>query len=839
MKLSAKSRLMSEDILQRRKQMIETEGLQINGKITKEIFKDLYSKYGSGLDERDFAWAFLDIDELRYYNIEKGKTLEPLVLIYEYVSDNEFSELRNRLVEEYGLEHGAKVPYEQVIEMYNKFGGRLSINLFLEEVLGIKSTTLKSYKKGETKNAKINFDAEAGHFNRKKVEVPMYALNPEYIYELRKKVILEAGVRVGDSVSFSQIEELNKQFCPEMPAMLFAAKVLDIKTNSYNGMKSHKSTNPINGGAFQDVVIPEEYITQLQDTIAKLYKLESGQLLKNKEFQKLYDKYGGILSKRTFALSILDMTMKGYNDLSEGDANKAVTILNSRKKTDFDYLRRNIVRNYKFHHGDMLKYEEFRKIHQKYAPNISEFVFAEKIFGMSSPSFQCIKYNGAKARMYFELPTEEERLALQKKVIIDNNLHMNDKINYEKLQRLYEIYGGIMPIRMFAIDVLALDKQSFLRIKNHPEKDALVLFNLEIPASEIENLKEKIKFENGLQEPKALSLEEIDGLYDTYGGIMSKQMFLRKILGLSQSSYDNMRYKKSESAIVCIRGDFNEEEIRKLKIHLAEGLTDAKIAARLGVTVTVLRLNMNKLIEAKELTDTGMVYEKVKLLQSNGRTPEEMVDELEISIEEVKEMLHRAKREMAEEEERKKKEKKAQKAESNEEKRKAEIESGAIKAIDDYSYTPRSIKKVRAYIEECKKSFENGSFSKDKMEFLMECLIFVQCNCREIEMFSRMCIKFNEYKMASMFIAENLDNEGITQEEQTKLKKLRESVNYAIRKQNALKFLKMGGITSEEIAQRTGVREVDVIKLKKALEARRVSMMDGKKKPETEDPVFM
>ena len=52
-----------------------------------EEFENLYSKYGSGFDEKDFAWAFFDIDEAKFYNLEKRKIKKASILSYEYVSN--------------------------------------------------------------------------------------------------------------------------------------------------------------------------------------------------------------------------------------------------------------------------------------------------------------------------------------------------------------------------------------------------------------------------------------------------------------------------------------------------------------------------------------------------------------------------------------------------------------------------------------------------------------------------------------------------------------------------------------------------------------------------------
>lgn len=83
-------------------------------------------------------------------------------------------------------------------------------------------------------------------------------------------------------------------------------------------------------------------------------------------------------------------------------------------------------------------------------------------------------------------------------------------------------------------------------------------------------------------------------------------MFLRQILGMNIESFNRVKDKKQEKTMACVRTDFNENEVRELKKYLAEGLTNAKIAIRMGVTTTFLRINMNHLIEDKILTENRL-----------------------------------------------------------------------------------------------------------------------------------------------------------------------------------------------------------------------------------------
>lgn len=829
MELSVRSKFMSEEVLEKRRQMIENEKLHINDKITKEVFQRLYSKYGGNLIEKDFACFFLDINEASYDKLKKGKTLEAVILIYEYISNEEFQTMRENVIKSYNLKHKDRITYDQLRDIYDQFGGRLSMQLFVEEILGMAVSDISVLRTGKIKDKPVNFEVKAGEYNafhKKTKKVSMYVLNPEYIYEIRKRLVLEAGLRIGDNISYAQIQELNMQYCPETPEVLFAQKVIDMSIIQYNTLKRINSENPINGLVFQNADIPSKYIDSIQSEMIRRYKLESGQLLRYEEFEKLYEEYGGTLSRKSFAILVLDMSDESYSHF-KSKIYKSVSILSSRKGTDFDIIRGIIIEENGLHCMDKLQYEQFKKLHQRYAPNTSEFIFAEKIFGISNAAFQAMKYRGTYACIHLRLPTIEEMKEIQKKVILETGMHINDKLNYAELERLHKLYGGILPIKIFATKVLCLDEQSFYRIKNNKGKEAFALFDLEISESEIERIKKKIVLEHDLQNPRKLSLEEIDNLYNTYGGIMPLLMFSREVLGISGGSLSNLRGKKYETTMACARSKFSTEEVKELKRYLAEEMSAIDIASQMGVTITFLQINIRNLIKLGELKESHMLYEKVKRLKEQERSPEEIVEELGISEEEIREMLARYKKEKAQEIQRKREEKREKRKNVEEQKTREKIKKKAERVLEEYEFDDKSIKEVRAYIIECKKSFEKGEFSGEDLNFLKECMIFVQCNYEEIELFCRICVKLNVYKTAIYFIMENIDNEGILPEERTKLIHLRENIVYAIRKRTAINMLQEGIKDTMSIAQRVGLPEVEVVGLKRKLQESKILLVAG------------
>ena len=81
--------------------------------------------------------------------------------------------------------------------------------------------------------------------------------------------------------------------------------------------------------------------------------------------------------------------------------------------------------------------------------------------------------------------------------------------------------------------------------------------------------------------------------------------------------------------------------------------------------------------------------------------------------------------------------------------------------------------------------------------------------------------------MARDFILENIDNEDIQPDEKVKLKKCSQDINYAMKQDKALEMLRSGTQTIQQISNATGIREVDVIKLKRNLNEQTVSFLEN------------
>lgn len=270
MELSLQSKYKSKQILAKRNEMIEAEKLHIKDKIDLEQFKKLYIKYGNELEEKEFAYAFLDIDDIKYTSLAKGKNSETIILSKQYIPKEEFERIREELIEKYDLK---KISYNKGLELYEKFGKVLSFKLFSEEILGIDEKKLKNQnmKRYPDKEIDVDFSIRAGEYAISKGDMSMYVLNPEYILEIRNKIIYEEGLHIKESIDYNKFRELYDVYGKSMSEVFFATEVLDIPERSLNNIKGPKKFSTI---ILQNIEIPKKTIENLRNKIAILNKLE-------------------------------------------------------------------------------------------------------------------------------------------------------------------------------------------------------------------------------------------------------------------------------------------------------------------------------------------------------------------------------------------------------------------------------------------------------------------------------------------------------------------------------------------------------------------------------------
>jgi len=267
----------------------------------------------------------------------------------------------------------------------------------------------------------------------------MYVLNPLYIKDIRNIIVYEVGMQILQSIDYEKFSELYERYGTDMPEVVFAQEVLDIGARSLNRMKSPKKFSTV---ILQNVEVSKEYIMSLREKIALIHKLEGGQFLEYSKIHEFHKKYGPEFTERYFAVEVLDIINENYRPEGENDK---VAILNTRV-TNYENLRNKIIRELNLHYDDMIDYEMFTNWHQKYAPNMPEVVFAGEILDISKSNFREVKNRNGRARILLnaKLPSKTEIAEIRKRIILENKFRIKDEIEYQQVERLHALHGGIM-----------------------------------------------------------------------------------------------------------------------------------------------------------------------------------------------------------------------------------------------------------------------------------------------------------------------------------------------------------------------------------------------------------
>ena len=301
MKLSLQRKVSLKTAFNQREKMIYKEKLHIDDEISLEYINDLYQKYGKGVGEKDFARCFLDMSYEKYYGLQIEKIKQARILAREFILDQEILDIKNKVTEFYQLKPNQFLSYQEICEMHAQFGGKLSLIIFAEEILNVTEHSvgeLKSAEKnGQNKKAKILKPVEVDRRRRKELQVKL------------------AGRHTDEEISLEELEELYAKFGENIGIKIFATKVLQMpqsQINNFLGKRIKKST------IFSKYFVHPDEICQLRERVILEEGLHIGDSISKADFERLYQKYAGILSEEMFAEEILDVTAVGVKNMKKG-----------------------------------------------------------------------------------------------------------------------------------------------------------------------------------------------------------------------------------------------------------------------------------------------------------------------------------------------------------------------------------------------------------------------------------------------------------------------------------------------------------------------------------------
>ena len=424
-----KTREANHAIKEIKNTVAEDRKLHIGDKISYSQFQEIYEIYGKELyTEYDFAKTILGISEGKAKNLIHKKIEEVEIWKNETLDLDSLLEIREGVIKSEGLHIKDEMTYEQFQRLYEKYAGKLSEEMFAEEILDISRVGFKNLKKGKSPNSIILGDIDISEEIKEKV-----------CQEIKKNEHIYKGKRI----SYEEFLYLYRKYAFVIKEIDFAEKILKINVTQFRELKKGKckTTRVFNIDEFE--VYNELELKQLRNIIIKENRLHMGDSISGQKFQRLYDTYGFGMSKEFFGEKILDM--KPYRiPVILADSNENTIILLNEKvsKDEFKRIRTRFLKSREHCIGDMINYKEFTRLYQQYGEKLSEVQFAEKILFITNENLKAIRQNvktGRETAIFGNLRLSDAYMAkLKARIIKKYALYFRQNITPEFFDKIYQ-----------------------------------------------------------------------------------------------------------------------------------------------------------------------------------------------------------------------------------------------------------------------------------------------------------------------------------------------------------------------------------------------------------------
>lgn len=496
-------------------------------------FKELYQKYGTHMQEKDFAEQVLEITNYQYYFLRR-MTSNAVILSNELnrTIENDSEELK-KVIGSNGYA-GKLIDYGELQMLHSMYGIKLTEVKFATTILEISYSSYIKLKAGERKvfilkkfqekvleniekmKNTIKNNGYAGRLISYEELQTLHRTYGEYLqeYQFAEKVLEFSDKTYADmknhgskgvalmsmagmiseeeiedikekmredgykekAVDYEELKLLHQTYAKQMLERDFAQKVLGIKYNYYINMKNSKKRAVILKDK-KETDITEEIIEIKQKIIEQGY---AGKSIDYEEFKELFELYGNKMTEREFAFNVLEMTSSQYSNLTQG--NGGAKILKKSGNVIFE-KEVNGIREKLYsegYAGKSIDYDEFKALHQKYGNGMSEKIFAEKVLEINCTTLRTnLKKNKQKATILssfvFEVSTEElDRIKKE----LEEKGYVGKMIDYAELHAIYLPYSDKMKELQFAQDVLGISGAHFNNLKRISKAKAMILKGL-------------------------------------------------------------------------------------------------------------------------------------------------------------------------------------------------------------------------------------------------------------------------------------------------------------------------------------------------------------------------
>lgn len=285
-------------------------------------------------------------------------------------------------------------------------------------------------------------------------------------------------------------------------------------------------------------------------------------------FLALHRKYGGSISEVEFAKYFLDISWASYYKLQAGIRDSA-TVLEREFYEDyeFDDIQNRIIKEEELKIGDKIDYDRLVELHEKYGGRFSLKQFAYEVLNINAHAVgDMISIKGKESMVLRPHAQKRNQIIKMKEDVIENSgLHIGSQITYSEFQELYREYGKYdIDERDFALRVLGITNDVFVRFKSGRRPNTSVFSTFPIDAKKISTLREKVIKKEGLYIEQPISNERFQELYDKYAGILSEELFAEEILDINMEALRQSR-RRNENNIILTGIELTEKYVKALQ----------------------------------------------------------------------------------------------------------------------------------------------------------------------------------------------------------------------------------------------------------------------------------
>ncbi len=349
----------------------------------------------------------------------------------------------------------------------------------------------------------------------------------------------------------------------------------------------------------------DNFQNELQERIIYEFKLRKEEPIDKEKFDKIYSRAKKLyesemnetfLAPKMFGMEYLGITNSSYKSLIGGYQRAKIL---KDYEVDIDKiraLREKIIYEERLHKGDLKSYNELLLYYDKYYIPLMEKDFFEKILDINIFSLRNIKPKSTSqeisedekehktAVIKNETISDEEIESFRERVLKEELLHKDDKITYNRFLEIYNKHFIPLSEEDFAKRILDINKKTYNEMKFYPDRNVIILSNVQIPDNIKEIRKDIVKRER-LHRKEEIQYDRFNEIFDNNYLPISRVDYAELILDIFKDSLSSAKYDSKRKMVVLTKEEYptceeikaiRENIIRTYKMHKGDKITYSK-----------------------------------------------------------------------------------------------------------------------------------------------------------------------------------------------------------------------------------------------------------------------